>query len=136
MAAPLAKAPERKNPFEGTFPALAEFTIGTETSNAINVSVQLLTGGEALYDYGYVDAYLSDAATGVAVAASAPSGGWAIGTNGSRLWQYVTNVAGKFQSAANGVFDVTITESTAKTFYVVVILPDGSAQVSDAVTFA
>lgn len=135
MANPSPKAPENKNPFEGTFPSRATITVGTETSNAINVAIQLQSGGEDLYESGVVHAYLSDNSDGSTLAASAPDGGWAIGTDGL-LIPVVANKAAILVSESDGDIDVTITESTAKTFYVVVILPSGRVVVSDAVTFA
>ena len=135
MAYNTNKAPVRQNPFEGVLPARVEFTIGTENTNAINVSLQLQSGGQDLYAMAAVNAYLSDNSDGSTLAASAPSGGWAIGTSGL-LIPVVTNKAAMFISESNGVVDVTITESTAKTFYMVVILPDGTINVSDAITFA
>lgn len=128
------KAPSRSNPFDGTFVAGAEFTIGSETTNTINVSVQLRTGPNDLYDPGTLNAYLSDNEDGSTLAASAPSGGWAIGTSGL-LIPVVANKAAIFVSEANGVFDVTITETSAKTFYMVLNMPDGSQVISDAITF-
>lgn len=130
----MGKRGEKDNPFEGTFVGRAEFTIGTETNDAINVTVQLYTGPIELYAPGSVTAYLSDNADGSSLAASAPSGGWVIGTDGLQI-PIVTNKAAIYVSEDDGVFDVTITESSAKTFYMAIILPDGSLTVSDAITF-
>ena len=80
--------------------------------------------------------YLSDAATGAGVAAAAPSGGIAIGAKGAIL---AAVVAGKYLDVltdANGQVELTVTEAAAKTFYVVVILPEGAIATPFALAFA
>lgn len=64
-------------------PFAASFVIGAEAVNVINVAVQLKdANGADLAVRGSVPAYLSSAATGGSLTASAPSGGCAIGTDG------------------------------------------------------
>ena len=59
------------------------FVIGVEGGNVINVGIQLNDGdAAALAVRGAVRAYLSDDAAGDSVAATAPSGGVVIGTDG------------------------------------------------------
>lgn len=111
------------------------FTIGAEASNAINVAIQLKADGKDLDYRAAVWAYLSTDANGDNVTASAPSGGFAIGTDGVAI-EAVADKLALLISEADGDIDITITESTAKTFYLVVVLPDGSLKVSNAITFA
>lgn len=134
MDTALYQAPLGKSPYEGCLPAKAEFTIGTENTNAIAVTVELLSGGVALGEQAAVDIFLASDPDGNTVAV-APDGGIVVDT-GTRLWQYTTNVSGKYLSNATGNITITMTESTAKSFYVVVIHPDGSTTVSSAITFA
>ena len=64
-------------------PLKASLTVGEEAGNAILVSIQLQDmNGNALANRGSVLAYLSDDANGDSVAATAPDGGVAIGTDG------------------------------------------------------
>lgn len=117
-------------------PAGVTFVIGAENTNAINVGLQLNDMlGTALAVRGSVVAYLSDDANGDSIAGTAPDGGWAIGTDGL-LIPMVANKAATLVSEADGDIDITITESAAATWYLVVVLPDGRLVVSEAITFA
>lgn len=118
----------------------AAFTIGSETSNVINVAIQLQDAeGDDLDEIGVVQAYLSDDSGGDGVAASAPSSGIAIGTDGTILAEIVTDKVFLLQSESDGDIDVDIDTSTSgesDTWYLVVVLPDGTVAVSGAITFA
>jgi hypothetical protein len=113
------------------------FTIGAEAGgNTINVAMQLKdANGADLAVRSNVFAYLSNDANGDAIATNAPSGGWAIGTDGL-LIPVVTNKAARLTSEADGDIDVTITEAGAYTVYLAVVLPNGKLNVSGAITFA
>lgn len=126
----------RRNPYFSLLVAGVTVTVGTEATNAINVVVQLNNRfNKPQLNQGAVHAYLSDNADGSTIAASAPSSGWAIGTDGL-LIPIVANKAAMFVAkGTTGKFDVTITEVTAKTFYLVIILPSG-ATVITPVAFA
>lgn len=129
------KGTNKKSPWPSNFVGGVGFTVGVEAGNAINVALQLLgADGYDLEAPGSVFVYLADDALGQAIAASAPSGGWAIGTDGL-LIPVVANKAAHFVSEADGDIDITITESTAKDFWVCVILPSGEL-VTQKVTFA
>lgn len=123
--------PSRQSPFRSSVVAGVTFTIGAEITNARNVKAQLSAGGAR----AGVLAYLSDDANGDSIVATAPSGGWAIGTDGL-LIPLVTNKAAYLVSEADGDIDVTITEVGTKTVYLVIVLPDGSLVVSSAISFA
>jgi hypothetical protein len=113
-----------------------DFTVGTESTNVINLGLQLNdAGGTALATRASVVVYLSDDANGDSIAATAPDGGWAIGTDGVEI-PLVTNKASIFVSEADGDIDIDITESGAATFYAVAILPTGKLVASGAITFA
>jgi|PlaIllAssembly_1097288.scaffolds.fasta_scaffold00002_14 hypothetical protein len=114
----------------------ATFTVGTETDDVIRVAVQLKDrAGANLAIAAGVQAYLSDNSNGLSLVATAPSGGWAIGTTGV-LIPNVANKAATFICSSSGVFNVDITEVGAKTAYLVVILPLGNLKISSAITFA
>lgn len=122
--------------FGDLFIGNATFTIGTEASNIIRVSVQLKNRfGSNLTSSAGVKIYLSDLSTGLNLTSTAPSGGWATGTQGV----LIPIVSGKVATAISngtGLFDIDITEAAAKTFYLVVILPLGNLKISSAITFA
>lgn len=114
----------------------AAFTVGSEAADIIRVTVQLKDrAGANLAIAAGVQAYLSDNANGSTVVATAPSGGWAIGTTGA-LIPTVAGKAATFICSTSGVFNVDITEAGAKTAYLVVILPLGNLKISSAITFA
>lgn len=112
------------------------FVVGAEAADAINVAIQLKdSAGADLAVRGSLFAYLSDDANGDSLAAAAPSGGVAIGTDGLAI----PIVAGKswlLTSEADGDIDLTITEAGAATWYLVIAMPDGRLAVSGAITFA
>lgn len=112
------------------------FTIGAEATNAINVAIQLVDrdNGNEITERVGMTWYLASNATGDAIA-TAPDGGIAIGTDGLLL-EWTANVSGLVVSEVDGDIDVTITESTAKSFYLVLVAPDGKLYPSAAITFA
>lgn len=116
--------------------ASAQFTIGAEAANAINVGIQLVDreNGNELGERLAVPFYLSSDANGDAIAA-APSGGIAIGTDGLMI-EWTANVAGLLVSESDGDVDVTLTEAGAGTWYLILVMPDGKLVPSGAITFA
>lgn len=113
----------------------ATFSVGAEASNAINVAIQMRDGnGKDLTTRAAVPWYLSSDANGDAVA-SATSGGIAIGTDGLLL-EWTSNISGLVISESDGDIDVTLTESSTGTWYLVLVMPNGSLSVSGAITFA
>lgn len=130
--------PAKKNPYLEQPASRATITIGAENTGAgtINVAIQLKTAGtEETNQRTSILAYLSDDANGDSIVATAPSGGWAIGTDGL-LIPVVSGKCAQLVSESDGDIDITITESGAKTMYLVLVLPSGKLQVSDAITFA
>ena len=81
-------------------------------------------------------AYISDDAAGDSIAATAPDGGVAIGTDGLAV-PVVANKAWQLVSESDGDIDLTLTHAAgADTFYLIVVLPSGQLVASDAITFA
>lgn len=112
------------------------FTIGSEAANVINVGLQLQDAdGADIAVRTAVQAYLSDDADGDSVAATAPDGNVAIGTDGE-LIPLVADKAFTLISEADGDIDLDIGESGADTWYLIVILPNGKLIASTAITFA
>ena len=115
-----------------------DFVIGAESSNIINVGLQLNDlAGDALAVIGNVFAYLSDASTGIAISSAAPDDSVAIGTDGAIILEHVTDLAWDLQSEADGDIDINIKDVTGTpTWYLVVVMPSGLQVVSTAITFA
>lgn len=132
----MQKVPTSRSPYETVLVRNVSFIVGVEGTNAINVAVKLKDDGYAnLSERGNVFAYLSDDANGDSIAATAPSTGWAIGTDGL-LIPVVANKAAQLVSESNGNIDITITEAGVATWYLVLITPDGRLHVSGPITFA
>ncbi len=110
------------------------FSIGVQSGTVINVGIQLQDGVQDVGERCQFLAYLSDDANGDSIAATAPSGGWAIGTDGL-LIPVVANKAAHFVSEADGDVDIAITQATSDVFYLIVALPDGRLVASPAITF-
>ena len=117
----------------------ATIVVGDEASNVINVAVQFTDSKDGtIKDAGErvaVPWYLSDDADGDSLAGTAPSVGISIGTDGL-LIESIANKAGLAVSEADGDFDIDIEEASVDTWYLVLVMPDGSLVVSGAITFA
>lgn len=117
----------------------ATFVIGDETADVINVAVQFTTSKDGtvkdVAERVHVPWYLSDDVAGDSIVVTAPSGGIAIGTDGL-LVETIANKTGFAVSESDGDLDVDIEESGTDTFYLVLVMPDGSLVVSGAITMA
>lgn len=115
----------------------ASFTINTEAANAITVNVAVKTnrGQAAITSRRALTCYLSDAATGAGVTATAPATSVAAGANG-KVDALVTKKVFLCTTNASGALDIVITETGMATWYLVVVMPDGRLVVSSAITFA
>lgn len=115
--------------------ASATFVVGAEAANVINVAIQLNDyKGEPISWVAALPWYLSSDAAGQTIP-SAPSGGIAIGTDGT-LIEWAANLSGLVISEADGDIDVDITDTGTPTFYLHLVLPDGRLASSGAITFA
>lgn len=126
------------NVFSGSANGAPGFVIGAEGGGGttINVAIQLnKADGNPAAMRQVMLAYLSDDANGDSIVAAAPSGGWAIGTDGL-LIPIVAGKAAFLVSEADGDIDVTITEAGAKTCYLILVHPSGKISSSNAITFA
>lgn len=135
----MARRPAKFSPFLAALPVGgARITVGAEPTGGSTINVQIqLTDANArdIGHVGHVQAYLSDNADGSTLAGTAPSGGWAIGTDGLLL-PIVANKFAHLVSEADGDIDITITESGADTWYLCVMLPNGTLVISSAITFS
>ncbi len=116
----------------------ATFIIGAEAGNIINVAIQLsdMTGGVGS-KVRTVQAFLSDDVGGIGISAAAPDGSVVIGTDGAIIVTHVADLAWMLQSEDDGDIDIDINDVTGTpTWYLVIVLSDGTHAVSDAITFA
>lgn len=108
-------------------------TPGAEAANVIDVSLQLNTQeGKAIETSGLVNWYLSDDANGIGVAAAAPSGGVAAGAAGV-VTESLADLIGTILTDGTGLANFSITETAAKTFYLVIESPCGVRSITPVV---
>ena len=134
----MGKMPAAQAPFmAANVVGHVSFAVGPLTSHVINVAVQLQDANwQNLTQRGAVRAYLSDNADGSTLTATAPGTSVGIGTNGLEL-ELVTKKVFELVSNASGQVDLNLSDNTgAKTWYLVVILPDGSLNISPAMIFS
>lgn len=115
----------------------ATITVETEgVGDVVTVTIQLedLAGSDLTASAGCL-AYLSDNDDGSSVVATAPDGGIAVGTDGLAI-ESVADKAMWLVSESDGDIDLIVTESGTKTEYLVIVLPDGTLVVSDAISHA
>lgn len=131
------KIPAKHNPFaSANVIGAAEITVGAETGDSIVVGVQLQNANKVnLAQVGHVRCYISDDADGSSLAGTAPDT-VAISADGVILLEDVSNKVFTVISNDTGYFDIAIGENGADTWYLVLMMPDGSVVVSEAITFA
>jgi len=116
-------------------PMDAGIVVEAEETNAVAVAIQLKDAdGDDLAIRGNILAYFSDDANGDSLAATAPSSGMAVGADGVAI-ELVTKKVYRLTSEVDGDIDLVVTNDTADTFYLVLVMPNGKLIVSDAITF-
>lgn len=109
-------------------------SLGTETSHARVATVTLKDAdGNAITNQVAVRFFVSDNAFDV-LCASAPSSGLSLNSNNKLIQTVVSNKDLWAWSYTDGTLKVTVTEATAKTFYLQAVC--GSIAVSAACAFA
>lgn len=132
-----AQLPNEKNPYQTNAVDDASFTKAAETANMIAVTIQAKARKRVIAKRVWLNVWLSDAATGVGLVATAPDGGVAAGASGNIQNAFVASKMFKCLTDATGKLILNITHAAgAKTLYVGVEMPDGTIVVSTAVTFA
>jgi hypothetical protein len=112
-------------------------TVNAQAGNDITVSIQFNDAdGNPIAEGVSVPFFLSDDSDGDSIAGTAPSGGFAAGTDGW-IEAYTADKSGRIHAeSADGDADIVITEAGADTWYLVLEMPDGRYVISDAITFA
>ncbi len=115
--------------------ASATFVVGTESTNVVNVAVQLKDfAGDDMAVAATLPWYFSSD-TGGQVLAAAGSGGAAIGTDGLLIEQ-LANQSGLVTAEADGDIDINVTDTTTRNMYLVLVLPTGLLQISAVLAFS
>jgi hypothetical protein len=111
--------------------------VGAEADDMINVGIQFTDAdGTAVAEEVVATVYLSDDVGGVGVATTAPDTAVDAGTDGNVLAVITTDLVLLMQSEADGHIDLLLDETSVDTWYVCVVLPNGTLAVAAAATFA
>ena len=110
---------------------------GTTAANTIRASVQLEDAdGNDVAEAYVCRFYISDDSGGDGLCATAPDNNIAAGAVGTLLEETTTDKSGLLLTDATGAFDLDISDTGTPTFYLVIVLPNGTLSVSAAITFA
>jgi len=115
----------------------AAITVGAKaTTSIMNVAIQINEGDEstAVAEAIAFHLYLSSDSAGQTVD-GAPSGGFAVGTDGTIIIEHTADVLALCVTEADGDFDINITDTASITTYVNVVLPSGQIVTSTQVKF-
>ena len=113
----------------------ATIVVGAEVPNVINVTIQLTDfKGDDLATVACLQAYLSDNSDGSTVG-TAHSTSPAIGTDGL-LQVLLTDLIFLLTSESDGDIDINFEDDGTQTIYLVLIMPNGTLVISDAITHA
>ena len=117
-------------------PVGASFVVNAEGGDAIAVDVTLVDmNSAAMTEPCMVNCYLADDATGLTPTAAVPSASGVVSV-GAEVFQYIAQGGWFIVSDATGEFTLTLGEAGAGTWYLVVVMPDGTLVISGAITFA
>lgn len=111
-----------------------DILVNAQVGNVINVAIQVEWGGANIAQPYALKGWVSDTAGGD-LAATAPDGGIAIGTDGIILNEEVADKLFLLLFDSDGQADIDVDQSSADTFYLNFIMPDGSIVSSEALTF-
>ena len=100
--------------------------LSAQVGDIITVAIQLEhpSDKEPIDEQKAFYAYLTSDADGEVLAATAPDGGWVKGSDGAII-NLVANKAGLFLTNDEGLVEFDIEESGTKSFYLVMVMPEG-----------
>lgn len=112
-----------------------EFTVGAETGgDTISVDVQVNKNGVAVAERYILHMWLSD---GIPPDMSAaPPDNIDGGGNGTLLHEFITDLYFLFQTDDTGLATIDVIDTGTPTFYLNVLMPDGTIESSEAIIFA
>ena len=130
---PGARIKPKHNPFQNNQAYTATMTAGAESSNVVTITGQVRDNrGRVMQGIVALDAWIASSNTTFALHGTGPNGGVA-----ATVGQVVTSVANrilKVVTNATGAFTLTATDSGAFTGFLCLRMPDGTVQVSNAIT--
>lgn len=131
-----AKGSEVEIPFpSGWNKTNTDITVGTESSNVVNVAVQFKDINDTdMAAPVYATIYFSDDAAGQTIATTAIDT-VAIGTDGTIIKEITAGKHYDVVSEADGDLDLNLTQDAADTLYMQVVCPDGSLKTSSVITW-
>ena len=116
-------------------PFAVDYTIGADAGTTATLDIQLVdANGVNVAARACVFVYLSDDANGDSITATAPSGGWAIGTDGA-LAEVIAGKAAHIITEVDGHADLVLTEAGTASWYAVTTLPNGFLDASGEIAF-
>lgn len=132
-ATPIARIEGKHNPFQNNAAFTATMVAGAESTNVVTITGQVRDARGRLMERAIaLQGWIALSATTFAPHANGPNGGVAA-TVGSVVTQ-VANKCFTVVTNATGAFTLTATDSGAFTGFLCVRMPDGSIQVSNAIT--
>lgn len=123
------------NELTGKLLGIPNITIGSKIGNVIRVTVQLKSYDDTTNatNKHFIKFYLSDSAASGTTTVE-PDGGVSIGTQGAMI-SLNSNKIGDVLTNSTGLFNIDITHSGTKTYYLNVIIPNGLVYSSTVITF-
>ena len=109
-----------------------EFTVNAQVSTTIGVDVQVNKNGTAVTERYVLPMWLSDSLP-PDMSATPPTN--IDSGNGLLLHEFITDLYFLFQTDATGAATVNVIDSGTPTFYLNVLMPDGTIESSGAITF-
>lgn len=111
-------------------PFSVTMTVATDGSNKTKVTCQLVDiEGASVAQVMNMDLWLSDAATGAGLTATAASGAVAAGSAGADIATLTSKKALRVQTDATGVYILSITDTGKTAYKVCAQMPDGAVVV-------
>jgi hypothetical protein len=121
--------------FKGWNPDTTDITVGTESSNVVNVAVQFQdASGTDMAEACYATLYFSDDAAGQTLATTAVDT-VAVGTDGTIIKEVTAGKVYEVVSEADGDLDLNLTQDGADTLYLQLVGPDGTLKTSSVITW-
>lgn len=112
-----------------------EFTVNAQVGDVIDVDIQVNKNGAAVDEEYALGIWLSDALP-PDMNATPPNGGTDSFGGGVILHEFITDIYFLILADDTGAFTLQITDTGTPTFYLNVIVPDGTIESSGAITFA
>lgn len=116
---------------------LATVTIGAESSHARLITIQLQDAkGRNIAQVAGFEFYLATTAAGTTITPTVPTTTLAVATYGTLLTALVSGKMWSALSDVTGKIDLTLAQTAAVNYYLIIKCPDGSLIASSIIAFA